>query len=342
MKRKGLVFIIAIVLTLVFSAPPVMEAVAPEHAGSSVAYAATTASTTWNTNNWVRIPRIGYGDDVQVGKYYYYYENAVNSSSYYVYRENVNTGSTKRILLIKSTAGVGPEFYTNGEKLIYVYDNLGTMVKCKDLSTSKVKTIVNLRQYRTSKSTDTHLFIHIYGNYLYYSKYRGLSTTIWRVYKVNINTAKSYIIKKNMVIISPLDQENVSGRYFLVRDKNKIVKVLDTKDKTLRKLSGATFKTANPIDGYWYYVTSAKSGSTRTYNVWRKKMSGAGTAKKIAGFKKNYPPDQIIELTAKALYFFRDGSGNGYTMKYRFDTKKFVKLASRDVWYYISKNQRFL
>lgn len=26
----------------------------------------------------------------------------------------------------------------------------------------------------------------------------------------------------------------------------------------------------------------------------------------------------------------------------RFDTKKFVKLASRDVWYYISKNQRFL
>lgn len=341
MKRKGLILLTALVLTFVFSAPPVMETVAPEQAGSSVAYAAASASTTWDTKEWVRIPRIGYGD-VQIGKYYYYYENTVNTSTYRVYRENVNTGARKRILLIKSSSGVGPEFYTNGEKLIYVYNDLGTMIKCKNLSTSKISTIVNLRKFKTSKSTDTHLYIHIYGNFLYYSKYRGLSTTIWNLYKVNINTGKSYIIKKNLVILSPLDHSYVSGRYFLVQDKSKNVKVLDTKDKSVRKLSGKYCKAANAIDDYWYYVTSSKSGSTRNYNVWRKKISGAGTAKKIAGFKKNYPTDQIIELTAKGLFFFRDSSGEGYTMEYVFAKKKLVKLASRDVWYYINKNMRFM
>lgn len=342
MKRKGIILLTALLVAFVFTAPPVLETVAPEQAAASVVYAETNDGAEWNTNEWARLPRDGYGDTVQIGKYYYYYELDNDTYIYRAYRENVNTGKRKLLVKVQYKYASTPEFYTNGEKLIYSYDRLGTIIKCKNLSTSKTHTVVNLRKYRTSKSTDTHLYIHIYGKYLYYSKYRGLDTTIWKLYKVNINTGKSSIIRKNVVITNPLDQTNVSGRYFLVRDKYRNLRVYDTKDKKLRKLSGKYCKCATPINGYWYYVTSAKSGSTRVYRVWRKKLSGAGTAKRIAYFKKSYKPDTILELTDKGLFFLRESDDATYTMEYRFAKKKFIKHKDQDVWYYIGKNQQFM
>lgn len=337
MKR---IIVLALAFTLAFAfMAPVSMNFESGSAGDEAYTAYAADSTTWDSKNWVRI-QSEYGDWLQIGKYYYYYRTAEDQSTFRIYRENVNTGSKK--LLQKVTSYQSPEFYTNGEKLIFCYDKYdGTVMKVKDLSTSKIKTLVDLTKFETSKSTDSSLYINVYGNYLYYSKYRGLSTMIYKVYKVNVKTAKQYTVSSKYLMIQPEDPASPMGRYFIVADKAKNYKIYDTKEKDYKKFTGKYLKSYNRIGNYFYYVTSSKSGSTRSYKVLRKKESG-GTYKTIASFKKNYSPDDIIRLTDKGLFFLRTTTENGYTMEYRYAKKKFIRHNDMDVWYYINDNMRFM
>ena len=336
MKR---IIIITLSLMLAFCVVPAFMNFDGGAQGNEAYTAYAADSTAWDTKNWVRIQN-EYGDWHQIGKFYYYYETAEDQTTYRIYRENVSTGKTK--MLQKVTSYQTPEFYTNGEKLIYCYNKYsGTVMKVKDLSTSKVTTLADLTKFKTSKSTDTSLYINVYGKYLYYSKYRGLNTMIYKVYKVNVNTGKQTTVSSKYMMIQPMDPASPQGRYFIVADKSKNHKIYDAKEKDYKKFTGKYLKGYNRIGNYFYYVTSSKSGSTRSYKVLRKKESG-GVYKTIASFKKNYSPDDLMDLTDKGLFFLRTTTENGYTMEYRYAKKKFIRHNDMDVWYYINKNMSFM
>ncbi len=295
----------------------------------------------WDSNNWIRIKR-DWADTVEVGDYYFYYENKNNGGDYdkpiKVYRENIDTG--KRELLLKyKVKGSFPEFYTNGKKLVYIDYDLGSIAKVKDLKTKKTKTIVNLRKFRTSKSTDSFLYVHFYGNNLYYSKYRGLSTTIWKLYRVNINTGKQSTIKSGYRMNGTDDMEFAGGRYFLIRDKKGNLKVYDTKKKTIKTIGNKSIRKIINTDGYWYYLTCSKpNAKTKSYKVMRIAENGKGSAKKIAAFKTKYHYDDVVGFTSERIFFLKDES---YSMEYNFAKKKMIKRKDQDVWYYIGNYSAF-
>ena len=330
MKRVFVIFM-SLMMAFAFLTP------AGVFEGGEQGSSAYAADSNVLTDGWVRILR-DYTEPVTIGKYSYYYElNTDGDWVYRVYRENMNTG--KRKLLKKITLNNSPYFYTNGETFIYAYYKLGTIIKAQDIATGKTRTLVDLSKYKTSKSTDTTLHIHLNGKYLYYSKYRGLSTMIYKLYRVNINTGASKILYKTCMLTGPMDGSYVSGRYCLVKDKSGNYKIYDTKGKTMKKLAGSSLKRVNYIGGKWYYVTSSKSGSTYNYKVFTRAESGSGTSKKIAAFSKKYKPDDIIEITNKGVFFLVN---DDYSMEYVFSTKKTVKRKDRDVWYYIGFNQRYM
>lgn len=299
------------------------------------AAAGTTAGSTWNSNNWIRVLR-DYADYTRVGNFYYYFTRKPGNQTYHVYRENVETGKRKEILKFKSYDS--SSFYTNGKKLIYTDDKNGTTIKCKDLTTSKTKTIVNLTKYRTSRSIDSAAFIHIYGKYLYYSKYRGLSTNIYKLYRVNINTGKESVVKSGYIGGNPQELSVVSGSYFLVAKKNGAKYVFNTKKKSVKKLGGSSIRNFNKINGYWYYVASSKAGSKTKYKVYRKKETGKGKAKCLASFTAKYTTDDLMMLTDKGVFFM---DGEKRSKEYNYAKKKFVTHKEMDVWYYINRGMYY-
>ncbi|MBR6472348.1 MAG: hypothetical protein IKS99_01290 [Firmicutes bacterium] len=321
MKKRILSFLLA--LMLAFTVIPAL------YTDSALA---ADSSSDWDTNNWVRIAR-DYTDYVQVGKYYYYYTNDPSGNLYKVYRWDPEKDKDK--LLLKIKVNNWPEFYTNGEKLIYSQYKGGTIIKCKDIKTSKVKTILDLTKFKTSKSTDSTLFVHLYGKYLYYSKYRGLSTNIYKVYKVNINTGKQTVIKKGYVTEGAIEPYIVSGRYFIMTNKSGTRYIYDIKKKSLKKLADKTLRRYTKIDGYWYYVTcSNPSASTKTFKVWKRVENGSKKAKRIAKFTAKYTYDDLMELTDKGAVFLVN---DNYSKEYSYSKKKFIKRKDKDVWYYINK-----
>ena len=295
----------------------------------------TAAAVAWDSNNWVRILR-DYTDYTQVGEYYYYFTKKPNTQVYHIYREKVGGGKSKEILKFKSYDT--SDFYTNGRKLIYTDDKNGTTIKCKDLSTGKTRTLVNLTKYRTSRSTDTTIYIHIYGNYLYYSKYRGLSTNIYKLYRVNVNTGKESVVKSGYINCFPIERSVVSGRYFMVEKKNGTKYVFNTKKKSLKKVGGKSIRAYTKINGYWYYVTCSRSGSKTKFKVYRKKETGKGKAKCLASFSAKFTGDDIMEITDRGIFFM---AGEKLSKEYRYAKKKFINHKEMDVWYYVNRNMYY-
>ena len=319
-----------------FGAVRVMAAENDSTAASTTAgSAAGTTVSTWNSSDWVRILR-DYAEYTQVGNYYYYFTREPGNQTYHVYREDVGTGQRKEILKFKSYDS--SSFYTNGKKLIYTDEKNGTTIKCKDLTTSKTKTIVNLTKYRTSRSTDTAAFIHIYGKYLYYSKYRGLSTNIYKLYRVNINTGKESVVKSGYIGGNPKEESIASGKYFLVAKKNGAKYVFNTKKKSVKKIGGSSIRSFNKINGYWYYVTCSKSGSKTKFKVYRKKETGKGKAKLLASFKAKFTEDDLMMLTDQGVFFM---DGEKRSKEYRYAKKKFINHKEMDVWYYINRGMYY-
>ncbi len=303
----------------------------------------TIAREPWDSNNWIRIKR-DWADTVEVGDYYFYYVNPNTGGDedkpWKIYRENIETGKRKLILKYK-TKGSFPEFYTNGEKLLYVDYDLGTFVKVKDLKTGKTKKIVNLKKFKTWKSTDSFLYCHLYGNYLYYSKYRGLSTNIWKLYRVNIKTGKQTTIKSGYIMNGSYDPEDCSGRYFLIKDKKGNIKIYDTKKKKIVKtIGGKAIRKVINEDGYWYYLTCSKpNAKTKSYKVMKIAENGKGKAKKIAAFKTKYHYDNVVGFTTDSLFFLKE---EDYSMEYNFAKKKMIKRKDQDVWYYITNSNAYM
>ncbi len=289
----------------------------------------------WESNNWVRILRDEYTD---CGRYSYYYDTpSVNSSTYRIRREDNKTGKTK--LLLKYKANHFPEYYTNGEKLVYLDYKLGSIIKVKDIKTGKTKKILDLTKFKTWKSTDTVLKMYLYGDYVYYTKYRGLNTIIYDFYKVNIKTGKQKLIKKGYSMVGTKDEAFAGSRYIPLRDKKKNLYIYDVKKSKFKKLGSKAIREINYIDGYWYYVNCAKpSAKTKKYIIYKRVASLAKKAKKVASFSCKYTTDDLMGFTNKSAFFMHSDK---YSMEYRYAKKKFIKRKEMDVWYYIRNNMRF-
>ena len=329
--NKGKYRIVALVLAFLLICPflPVQNAFADGAEDASATQTQTQTQT--DPNQWVRVLR-DYTDSVEIGNYYYYFSKNVNGSTYKVYRGEKESYKEKLILKFKSDSAT-TAIYTDGKRLIYTTYNGGDIVKCKNLRSGKTKTILSLKKFRTKNSTDSIGMLFLYGNNLYYSKYRGLGKQIYKLYRVNINTGKQKTLKKKVQLTWTNDYY-ASGRFFPYQNKKGAVKIYDTKTGKSKSLSSGV-KYIVHEDGYWYFLKcKKKKGSKRTFTVYRKADSGVGSAKKICTFKAKYTPDDIMEMNHASVTFF--GSGK-YSKEYNFKKKKLITRKDKDMWYYVNK-----
>ena len=290
-----------------------------------------TAAQQSDPNQWAQVLR-DYTDSVEIGDYYYYFSKKVNGSTYKVYRGEKESYKEKLILKLKSDSPM-TAFYTDGKRLLYSYYDHGTVVKCKNLTTKKTRTVLSLKKFRTKKSTDTVGMMFLYGNNLYYSKYRGLGKQIYKMSRVNINTGKQKTLKKKVQLTWTNDYY-ASGRYFPYQNKKGAVKIYDTKTGKSKSLASG-IKYIIHEDGFWYYLKCKKTkASKKTYTVYRKNENGSGSTKKICTFKAKYHPDEIIEMDSKSVTFF--GSGK-YAKEYNIKKKKMITRKDKDMWYFVNK-----
>ena len=287
-----------------------------------------------NPDQWERITRQGYGEYAETGGYYYYYTSSDDNSTFKIYRENVETGKKKCILKYKPKRLLTSSFYTNGKKIIYNDDVMGSKIYCKNADGSgKARTILNL-----SKSGDNFSNVYVYGNKLYYSTFH-VYTMKYKTYRINITgKANKKQISGSYCVYSVINNSN--DRYFPLENKNGNLAIYDCVSGKIRKLNTKGIEKIARNGNYWYYtVCTNPSASAPKFSVYRKKASGSGSAKKLASFsKKGVNQDCIQEITSNGIYLFlSDGSMRYYSFK----SKKYKKT-SRDVWYYISDNMKYM
>jgi hypothetical protein len=276
---------------------------------------------------WERIPRDGYADYVVVGDYAYYFTNKVNTMSYKVYRQNIETGKTKCILKYnrKTTYGTGCTFYTNGKKLVYEDSNLVYCVNAD--GTGSKKKVIDLR-----KEGDDLEGISLYGNKIYYSTYHTYTTT-YKSYSINITGKDKKVISKSYAV------SQFGDRYFIMQNKNGGMAVYDALKGKIRTLFGSGEGYAQRVGDYWYYlVCKDPDAKVQGITLYKKNKSGKGTAKKLASFSdQNVIVTNALEITEDGVYFsYTTDEVRFYSLK-----KKKFKKTDRNVWYYIADGMKY-
>lgn len=256
---------------------------------------------------WVRIARQGYGSDVWMKGYYYYYIHDNQSPEYAVYRRS-ESGETTCVLKYKPEKLITTRFYTDGEHLVYDDDGTYDKIYCRKADESgKDRTILNLK-----KSGDNVSVYRLFGNHLYYSTYH-VYTSKYQTYRINVTgkTSKEKISGAYWMA-SDLNERKADiddDRYMPLTDKNGRLAVYDDLTGKMRKLTNKKARTQIArVGNDWYYAMCKESSKKKpAINVYKKAASGTGKATKIAAFaKKGVTLDTMAEMTAAGIYFSGD------------------------------------
>ena len=269
-----------------------------------------TSKTTME--EWIRLWE---NEEQKLGDYWYYckfdpdYDNWI--MKYTIYREDED-GNSKKMMSVSNRYS-DDELYTNGDYVI-VRDKQyrGPVIWRYNMDGSGKKKVVDLR--RSSGGYGIYE-PYLYGRYLYYNTDFGL-TTNYKIYKVDILTKKKTVAKTGLITT-----QTFAGRYAIFQDKSMRPWVFDAKTKKYRKLASSVARVFQ-VGNYWYYATH----SSGTYKIWRKSLSGSGTAKIIATIKppfKTYDVDDVERIDEEAAYIFDRNKEQGYM--YLFAKKKLVK-----------------
>jgi len=250
-------------------------------------------------------------DDVKIGNYEYWFEHVSTGdgslgTEYRVYKRHCYTGTTTSVSKFDTHKYGSSDFYTNGRYLVYgcrVASTGASMVKCKDMVSGTTKTIVNLDKYTTSSSCDTILEYHFDKNYMYYSKYRGLSKTIYSTYRVDLTTGESKTISSSYKLNCFYDF-SCTGKYVTMTNSDGSTVIYDVRGCKSLKTLGKNIR-AQATDGkYLYYLYCEKPyASEPTYKVRRTLLDGTGTVKTLATFTCKYNIDRLYCMTDKSITF---------------------------------------
>ncbi len=280
---------------------------------STSAWSAKKSVTSKTTmDKWIRLWE---NQEQKLGDYWYYcdfdpdYDNWI--MKYTIYREDED-GNSKKMMSVTNRYN-DAQLFTNGDYVI-VRDSQyrGPVIWRYNMDGSGKKKVVDLRR---SGGGYGIFEPYLYGRYLYYNTDFGL-TTNYKIYKVDILTKKQTTAKTGLITT-----QTFAGRYAIFQDKSLKSWVFDAKTKKCRKLSSSVARVFQ-VGNYWYYATH----SSGTYKIWRKPLSGAGTAKSIATIKpsfKTYDVDDIERIDEDGVYLVDRNKEQGYM--YVFAKKKLVK-----------------
>ena len=284
-----------------------------------------TVTTKLLMENWVRIPRMGYEPDFTISGCRYNYTSEDNSKGtlFTLYRFD-SQGNEKKLMTFQG-AGNFTYFYTDGDYiLVNDQKQYGSVLVRYNMDGSGKTMLVDMR---TSKGGNLITSLAVYKNTVYYTYSYGF-TYYPDTYKVKVvGDSKKTPSNKTRAFKGMKVTNDFYKRYLpFGTDKGKPIKIYDAASDVFRTLTTSQVKYKR-AGNYWYFAKFAKTSSDKgRYTVYRKKLSGAGSAEQVASFiYKGTGLDAIIHMDEEGVYFLAYDAEHPFaTVMYSFKEKKIV------------------